>query len=154
MSIWDGDDDDIWNGGEEGNFGDDEGFDWGDYWGGGEDTWGDSSGDSGSVWGDILRGIGSYFGGSGDSNGNASALWGFASGAAGAYLNKEAVEEQGRQARKTTEYEAALADYYQQKGKSRKRVALDTYGQFSLMNRWAPNATAAPALDMPTKPTP
>lgn len=116
-----------------------------------------SSGGGGSnIWGSILNGVSSWYSSrnsGGGGSGNSSALWNFASGAAGAYLSKEAVEKQGEQSRKLTEYEANLADYYKQKDKARKRVALDTYGQFSLMNRWAPNATAAPALDQPAKPS-
>lgn len=144
----------IWEGGS-GNYGDSGSFDWGSVWGGGDSAWGSSSssGSSGGFWSGILSGVSSWFGDD-DDNGNSSSWWNAASGVAGAYLSKEAMEEKGKQDRQTTAFEAELADYYKQKDKQRKRVALDTYGQFSLMNRWAPNATAAPALDTPAKPNP
>lgn len=155
------------------------GYDWGSQWGGGSTVWGggssgsssggsiwsggsgnfgdgsSSSGTGGNFWGSVLKGIGTYFGGSGSSgSGNSSAWWNAASGAASAYLGKEAMEEKGKQDRATTAFEAELMDYYKQKDKYRKRVALDTYGQFSTMKRWAPTATAAAPVDVPNKPSP
>lgn len=106
--------------------------------------------------GGLLSGIGSLFSGGGGagSGGNIyGSLLGGLSGAADALISKEAVEEQGKQSRKTLSFQASLEDYYQQKNKVRKRAALDTYGQFSTMNRWAPGAQAAPSIDQPSKPT-
>lgn len=92
-------------------------------------------------------------GGSSGSGGNIyGSLLGGLSGAADALISKEAVEEQGKQSRKTLDFQAALEDYYNQKNKVRKRAALDTYGQFSTMNRWAPGAQSAPSIDQPSKP--
>lgn len=129
-----------------------------DWWSaiGGNDYSGDSGG--GGFWGNLLGGI---FGG-GSSGGGSSGggmNWGslFASGvsgAAGAAMNEKTAKEKGKQDRQTSAFEAELLDYYKQKDKSRRRVALDTYGQFDLTKRWAPNMTAAPAVDVPNKPTP
>lgn len=105
----------------------------------------------------LFSSIGSLFGGGGSSSGGSGgniygSLLGGLSGAADALISKEAVEEQGKQSRKTLDFQAALEDYYSQKNKVRKRAALDTYGQFSTMDRWAPGAQAAPSLDQPNKP--
>jgi hypothetical protein len=105
-------------------------------------------------WGSVLADIGSSFlGGTGGASGSIfEAMLGGLGGAADAFLSKEAVEESGKQNRRTLDFKAALDDYYQQKNKVRKRAALDTYGQFSTMDRWAPGARPAPALDQPAKP--
>lgn len=114
-----------------------------------------SSGSSSSSWGSWAS---KFLGGSGSSSGSNSNIYSGIlaglGGAASAYMDQKAVEEQGKQQRKTVDFSAALEDYYNQKNKVRKRAALDTYGQFSTMSRWAPGAQAAPPIDMPNKPGP
>lgn len=121
-----------------------------------DDSWFSSLTDSGGGGGGWMSTIGGWLGnlGGGDSGGGNiySSLLGGLSGAAEGIISKEAVEEQGKQSRKTLDFQASLADFYKQKDKVRKRAALDTYGQFSTMNRWAPGAQAAPPIDQPAKP--
>lgn len=101
---------------------------------------GGSSG--GGIWGNIFQ-----------------AILGGVSGSADAKLGIEMAEKkakiEGVEDRKTLDFTAQLNDYYNQLGKQRKnKVALDSYGQFSLMNRYAPNYTPSPGVQVPTKPTP
>lgn len=74
-------------------------------------------------------------------------------GAADALISKEAVEEQGKQSRKTLDFEYALKDYYENKDRVRKRASLDSYGQFSSLDRWAPTYKAPPAPTVGMKPS-
>jgi hypothetical protein len=97
---------------------------------------GGSGGDGGNIWGQMLMG----------------GLQGYASTKTQSALTKEQIQENGRQTRLNTAYEAQLVDFYKQRDKVRKRQALDTYGQFSTMNSFAPNATPAPPIEMPTYP--
>lgn len=131
------------------------GFDWGSVdlgslFGGG----GSSGGSSSSGWGDFFGNLAKGFSGSG-SDGNiwGQILAGGLNGYASAGLNEKLLETKGKEDRKSTAFEAELVDFYKQKDKARKRTALDTYGQFSTLNKWAPNYTPAPAVDVPTKPT-
>lgn len=160
-------------GGSDGNWG--GGFDWGSLWGDigqgvvdgvdwgsifGGDSGGGSSG--GSNWLSNLFGGGS--GGSGGGMGNLfGALLSGLGGAAQSFLDEDALKEAGKQqrenikeqskeARKTTDFEAQLMDYYKQKDKARKRYALDSYGQFSLLNKWAPGYAGDRPVEVPTKP--
>ena len=99
----------------------------------------------------------SLFGGGGSGSTSIwSAVLGGLSGAAGSYLSgkdaDKAIREQGKETRRTLEYTAQLEDHYGQLDKSRKRRALDTYGQFSLMDRYAPNYKPAAPLDQPQRP--
>lgn len=120
---------------------------------GGTTDWGSLGGDTGGGgWG---KWVSNFFGGSssGGSGGNIySGLLAGLGSAADALISKEAVEEQGKQHRRSLDFQYQLEDFYKQKDKVRKRAALDTYGQFSTMNRWAPNAVAAPAIEQPAKP--
>lgn len=110
-------------------------------------------GKSSGFWGTLGSWTSKFLGGGSNSSGNIyEGILSGLGGAADALISKEAVEEQGKQSRKTLDFKYALEDFYAQKDKVRKRAALDTYGQFSTMNRWAPNATAAPAIDQPNKP--
>lgn len=149
----------LFNSGSSGNFGGGGGgFDWGSVAGAGITSalggggGGSSSGSSGGFWSNL---IGSMFGGGG-SGGSGGNIWsGVLAGlgtAAQAYMDKEAVEQAGKEQRKSTLFEAELLDYYKQKDKGRKRAALDTYGQFSLTSRYAPNANFNVPLDQPNKP--
>lgn len=93
---------------------------------------GGSSGIGGNIFEGLLAGLG---------------------GAADALISKEAVEEQGKQSRKTLDFEYALKDYYENKDRVRKRASLDSYGQFSSLDRWAPTYKAPPAPTVGTKPS-
>lgn len=105
------------------------------------------------ILGTIGGWVSKFLGGGSNSSGNIyEGILAGLGGAASSLISKESVEEQGKQQRKTLDFQMALEDYYNQKDKVRKRAALDTYGQFSTMNRWAPNATPAPPIDMPNKP--
>ena len=123
---------------------------------------GSSSSGSGSFWGNVGSALGGLFGSSGGNNsgGNNSNIWGSIlsglGGAAQGYLSgkdlKEGISERGKQDRKTIDFEYALKDFYDQKNKARKRVALDTYGQFSLTDKFAPGMGNATPVDVPNKP--
>lgn len=139
-------------------------FDWGSVWDTAGDWFGSSGGSGGGSssggWADTLSGL---FGGDSGSNSGGwtdnifSAMLGGLAGGADAKLGIEMVREkaklEGAEERKTLGFAAELEDYYKQQDKVRKRAALDTYGQFSLMDRWAPNAQPAPAVQSPAKPT-
>lgn len=128
-------------------------FDWTDSAQGIYD--GITGGDSGG--GGWMETIGNLFGG-GDGGGGGGygdifgAMLGGLGGAAQAFLDKDAVREMGKEQRRNMEFGAALEDYYKQQDTARKRLALDTYGQFSLMDRWAPNYKPAPPVQTPGKP--
>lgn len=124
---------------------------------------GGGSSSGGGFWGNLGSAIGGLFSSSGGSSsgGNNSNIWGSLlsglGGAAQGYLSgkdlKEANESRGKEDRKTIDFEYALKDFYDQKNKARKRVALDTYGQFSLTDKFAPGMGNAKPVDVPTKPT-
>lgn len=112
----------------------------------------------GSIAGSYLNSSGS--GGGGSSNGYADifkAILGGIGGSSDAKLTvalaKEKAETEGKQDRKTLDFTSQLNDYYGQLGKQRKRTALDTYGQFSLMDRYKPNYTPAAPVQMPARPS-
>lgn len=142
----------------------DSSFDWNSVWDTAGDWFGSSGGgdDGGGSW---LSSLGSLFGGGDSGSGGGggwmnnifSAMLGGIGGGAEAKLGIEMVKEkaklEGAEERKTLGFAADLEDFYKQKDKARKRAALDTYGQFSLMDRWAPNAAPAPAVEVPNKPT-
>lgn len=101
-----------------------------------------SSGSSGgSIWGSVFQAV---LGGLGSSS--------------EAKLSMKMMEEGGKlkgyEDRKTLDFTAQLEDYYKQEDKVRKRAALDTYGQFSLLKKYAPNMKQATPLSSFTKPTP
>jgi hypothetical protein len=140
-------------------------WDWGDAWDTASDWFGSSDGgggdSGGSSWSDWAGKIGDMFGGGGESGSSGwsnifGAMLGGLAGGADAKLGIEMVREkaklEGAEERRSLGFAADLEDFYKQKDKARKRAAIDTYGQFSLMDRWAPNATAAPQVDLPTKP--
>jgi hypothetical protein len=138
--------------------------DWGSFLGTNDTDWssflngGSGSGSSASGWGNFFK---SLMGGSDNSSGLGtnifSALLGGIGGAADAKLQIKMAQDlariRGEEDRKTLGYSADLKDYYDQKNKYRKKVALDTYGQFSLLDRWAPNYTPPAPIDQPAKPT-
>lgn len=168
-------------GGSDWNFGDGGGGGWwnSDWLGGGDGDWSDlvdwtfggddngfnfdwgslsgtGGGSSGGGW---LSTIGNLFGGGSGSGQGGGNIWGSLlsglNGAASAYMSDRALEkgaaETGKQQRLTLGYKAELDDYYGQLDKQRKRIALDTYGQFSLLDR---NKGIAPAVQVPNKPSP
>jgi hypothetical protein len=135
------------------------GLDWGDMFSGSSYDWtsslGDSGGDSGSSsW------IKNLFGGSGSGSSSGSGIFGSLlsglGGAASAMLSgkdlKAGIEAQGKESRRSLDFEAALKDYYTQEDKRRKRIALDTYGQFSTIKQYAPKYKNTPPVIVPTKP--
>jgi hypothetical protein len=133
-------------------------FDWGNYdwsslFGGSGGSGGGSSGGTnwGSFFGNLLNG---FSGNGSDGNIWGQILAGGINGYASAGLNEKLLETKGKEDRKSTAFEAELVDYYKQQDKARKRAALDTYGQFSTIKNYAPNYTPAPAVQVPTKPTP
>lgn len=127
------------------------GFDWGDLLG-------TSGGNSGGGWANTIGNIaGGLFGGGGQQGAGGGNIWGSLlsglGGAASGYLSgkdlKESVALKAKEDRRTIGFEYDLKDYYEQLGKQRKRVALDTYGQFSLLGN---SVTPTPAVQVPTKP--
>ena len=100
-------------------------------------------GNSGNnAWGDIFKALLGGIGGSADAK------------LTGEMYVKKA-ETEGREQRKTSLFEQELLDYSKQQDKVRKRAALDTYGQFSQINRWSPNYVSKnPAIQTPAKPNP
>lgn len=58
----------------------------------------------------------------------------------------------GQENRRTSLFEKELEDYYKQREKYDKRIALDSYGQFSVNSRRSPNYTPAAAPVAPVKP--
>lgn len=104
----------------------------------------------------ILSTIGSFFK---DSGGDIfKAILGGIGGSADAKLTLEMAKEttklKGLEDRKSLDFTGQLEDFYKQQDKYRKRAALDTYGQFSLLKRYAPNTIPAPPVQVPTKPVP
>jgi hypothetical protein len=126
-------------------------------WMSGLNTTSTDYGSGGTDWGSVL---GSIFGGSDSSSGMYSnifaALLGGLGGMADSKLQvqmaKDLAHIRGEEDRKTLGFSADLKDYYDQKDKYRKKVALDTYGQFSLMDRYAPNYKPAAPIEVPNKP--
>lgn len=122
-----------------------------------------SSGTGGVDWGKLattaVNAYGSYTSsqsGGATASGGGSNIWeSVLSGvgtAAGGIMDEKTAKEVAKQGRQTLDFAASLKDYYDQKDKVRKRAALDTYGQFSTMDRWAPNAVAAPPIEQPARP--
>lgn len=114
-----------------------------------------------------LSSIGSFVGGLFSSKSGSSsvgsdifkALLGGIGGSADAKLTAEMyvkkAQTEGQEQRKSSLFEQELLDYAKQQDKVRKRAALDTYGQFSQISRWAPNYVSKnPAIQTPAKPNP
>lgn len=114
-----------------------------------------------------LSSIGSFVGGLFSSNSGSGsagsdifkALLGGIGGSADAKLTAEMyvkkAQTEGLEQRKSSLFEQELLDYAKQQDKVRKRAALDTYGQFSQISRWAPNYVSKnPAIQTPAKPNP
>lgn len=105
---------------------------------------GGSSGGGGNMWGNIfqglLGGIGAAVGGGGDEGLSMQERIGL-------------MQEESHEARRNIGFAADMEDFYKQKDKMRKRAALDTYGQFSLLSKYAPNYTPAPPVDPGVRPS-
>lgn len=114
-----------------------------------------------------LSSIGSFVGGLFSSKGGSSsvgsdifkALLGGIGGSADAKLTAEMyvkkAESEGKEQRKTSLFEYQLLDYGKQQDKVRKRAALDTYGQFNQIAKWAPSYVPKnPAIQTPAMPDP
>jgi len=114
-----------------------------------------------------LSSIGSFVGGLFSSNSGSGsagsdifkARLGGIGGSADAKLTAEMyvkkAQTEGLEQRKSSLFEQELLDYAKQQDKVRKRAALDTYGQFSQISRWAPNYVSKnPAIQTPAKPNP
>ena len=107
----------------------------------------------------FLSGVGSFvsglFGGGGGGD-IFKAILGGIGGSADAKLKMEMAKEtakiQGTEQRKSLDFSAQLEDFYNQKNKARKRLALDSYGAFSLHKRYAPTLKPTAAVEVPTKP--
>lgn len=139
------------------------GSSWGSLFSGG------SSG--GGFWSGVVSGLGSLFGGgsggggsSGGSNmwgnifqGILGGLGGMASGGGDEGLTVEQriglIKEQSHEQRRNIGFAADMEDFTKQRNKIRQRAALDTYGQFSLLGRYAPNYKDTPAIDPGVRPS-
>lgn len=108
---------------------------------------GSSSGSS-SIWGDVIKGV---IGGIGAAGASSSENKKDNRDAAQAL---DAIDRSGLQQRKTSAFEAELMDYTKQLDNQRKRVALDTYGQFNTMSRVAPGYKKPVAPVLGPKPIP
>ena len=123
-----------------------------------------SSGGGDGFWGSLASGVGSYFSsGSGwkDLLGGVmgglsqSAQWSQdEKNAAAAALAAQALEgTRGLENRRTSLFEAQLKDYLEQKEKHDKRqMAIDTYGQFSVLDRRSPGYVPPPRQQAPALP--
>lgn len=162
--------DDLWGAGGDTAIGTDSvwggGWDWGSLLGGGDDSWlsgnvsvgggnsggggsggglfggGDSGGGTGSnLWGDLMKGILGGIGASADAKQNAK----FSTGQ---------IRVGGEENRKTVSFAKDLEDFYKKRDSRDKRVALDSYGQFSRLREWKPDYVAPAVPTVPTRPTP
>lgn len=178
MGFWDsfgGSGSDFWSGFGDGGIlgGSSGGGSWTDYLGG---DWGDGSGSflgdlggGGSSGGSSGSGIlQSIFGGGGSSGSSifGGLLSGLGAGASAALSGKDlkdsiklkgeqdrlTLAQSGLQDRRALDFEASLKDYYAQQDKRRKRIALDTYGQFSTINKIKPGYVDTPMPEVPQKP--
>lgn len=130
------------------------------FFGGG--SGGSSSGGT-SIWGEVLRGVIGGLGAAGASSSaeraarkddDRDAANNLIAIDRAAEHNLTALDRSGLQQRKTSAFEAELLDYFKQMDNQRKRVALDTYGQFNTMSRVAPGYKKQPPPAAPIKPLP
>lgn len=117
-----------------------------------------------SLWGSLVKGIGGYFSsGTGWSDLLGGILGGLGQSAqwsqnekeaAAAALAAQALEQtRGLENRRTSLFEAQLKDYIEQKNKYDKRkMAIDTYGQFSVLDRRNPGYVKPQTGPAPTLP--
>lgn len=101
---------------------------------------------SGSGWGDLLGGVLAGIGGSAaakrqDKQNAQSHEWALALAAL-----------KGAEDRRTLDFQQQLEDFAKQKDKQRQRMALDTYGQFSVQHRRTPGFTNTRPVDVPSRP--
>mgnify|MGYP003437182054 CR=1 FL=1 len=105
----------------------------------------------------------SFTGGNGNSGGGTDwwgALWsGISSYSQGrqqedqmeqqGLISREAIAEQGRQGRQSTEFEMGLSDYYKRKNQEDRRKGFSNFGQFAT-NQYAQPYTPTPVGPAPT----
>lgn len=102
---------------------------------------------SGDGWSDIFSGLMSGIGAAGQASSDKDKAKFDARAAI------ELVGKQGLEARKTKDFEAQLLDFYERSETMRDRkVALDSYGQFSKIRDYAPNYVRGPDPAAPVKP--
>lgn len=102
---------------------------------------------SGKGWGDLLGGVMSGLAGSAaanreDDKNEQSNEWAVALQAL-----------RGQQALQETAFSKELEDFYKQRDVQRDKVALDTFGQFSVLNRMSPGYKAPAPTPAPVKPS-
>lgn len=101
---------------------------------------------SGSGWSDLLGGVVSGLAGSAAANRQDDRA---------AQDNTWAIALQalrGEQDLQRTAFERELEDFYERSDTQRDKVALDTFGQFSVMNRRSPGYKPPAATPAPVKP--
>lgn len=117
-----------------------------------------------SIWSSIGGSISRYFS---SGTGWSDLLGGIMSGIGQSARNRREDEQaeqghewalaiealRGAENRRTSAFEAELKDYYDQRDKYNKRIALDSYGQFSVMDRRSPGHVAPPLPAAPVKPS-
>ena len=97
---------------------------------------------SGQGWGALLSGIGAAAGSSSDKKKDAT----------DAKYALELVKEQGNQALRKSAFEQQLVDYGKALDTNKKRVAIDSYGQFSKLQQRSPNYVPKPIAAAPVMP--
>jgi len=140
--------------GNTGNYGGGGGgFDWGSVLGIANNVLGSSGGGGGTAaptsgGTDWSQTISNLFGGGGGSGstlvgdlfkGILSGVGASAAAKGDLAMAKEVTSLKGLEDRKTTAFEAELLDFYKQRDNVRKFKALDQYGQFSRVSKFAPN---------------
>lgn len=91
---------------------------------------------SGDGWGALLSGIGAAAGSSSDKKKDAI----------DAKQALELVKEQGTQDLRKSAFEQQLVDYAKKQDTFNKRVAIDSYGQFSKLQQRSPNYVPKPIV--------
>lgn len=89
---------------------------------------------SGSGWSDLLSGVAAVAGSSSDKKKDKTDY----------EQSLGIVRETGNQALRKSAFEKQLEDYYKSKDTYNKRVAIDSYGQFSKLKARAPSYQAKP----------
>lgn len=116
-----------------------------------------------SWWSNVASGIGNYFS---DGDGWGDLLGGVMAGIGGSAAARREDKQnaqshewalalaalKGTEDRRTLDFQQQLEDFYEQKDKQRQRMALDTYGQFSVQHRRTPGFTNANPVDVPSRP--
>lgn len=99
---------------------------------------------SGSGWSDLLSGVAAVASSSSDKKKDKTDF----------EQALQTIDRTGLNQRKSTAFERDLEDYYKQADTQRKRIAIDTYGQFSKLQARTPGYKPKPIAALPTKPDP